>query len=176
MSKVTPFLLGGIIGAAAAILYAPRAGEQTRALVAEKANALWGEAKDFGAGTSVSASDAYKAAQERGASMFQEFAKNATQQASDLVNGATDRIKSVAGGVPEPAAADTQADDLREKIEAARQRIAAQVIANAQAAGEAPVEAVAEAAEEAVEAAAETTEAVAEAVKEAAEDLAEKIG
>ena len=130
MGRISAVILGGAIDAAAALALAPKTGEQTRAFVAEKANAIAGEAKDFGAGLPGSAQDVYKAARERG----EAFLKDA---------------QGVAGGV----ANDTDADELREKIEAARQRIAAQVMENAEKAQEAaePVAAVEEPAEETVE-------------------------
>ncbi len=107
MATVKPFLIGALAGATAALLLAPQSGEQTRALVTEKAGAVASEAKDFGAGLPGSAQDVLKTVQDKGKS---------------VVNGAA------------PAAPTTaDADELREKIEAARQRIAAQVMANAEA-------------------------------------------
>lgn len=129
MSKIGPFITGAAIGALAALLLAPKTGEQTRAFVAEKANAVAGEAKDFGAGFPASAQDAFKVAQEKG---------------QGFVADAQARVKEATG---QPAEIDS--DDLREKIEAARQRIAAQVMENAEAAK--AVEVAAEAVEEAAE-------------------------
>lgn len=108
MGKLSSFMTGAAIGVAAALLLAPRTGEQTRALVAEKANAVTGEAKDFGAGFPASAQDAIKSAQEKAASLTK-------------------------GAAPAAPAATVADDELREKIEAARKRIAAQVAANAEA-------------------------------------------
>ncbi|MBO4352194.1 MAG: YtxH domain-containing protein [Eggerthellaceae bacterium] len=108
MGKLSSFMTGAAIGIAAALLLAPRTGEQTRALVAEKANAVTGEAKDFGAGFPASAQDAIKSAQEKAASLTK-------------------------GAAPAAPAATVADDELREKIEAARKRIAAQVAANAEA-------------------------------------------
>ena len=127
MGRIKAFLLGGLIGAGAALILAPQAGEQTRAMVAEKAGALAGEAKDFGAGLPDSATDLYKNLVDRGGSLVQD-AQGATGFAGD-------------------AASKAEQDELREKIEAARQRIAAQVMENAEKAQEATeVEAAAEAA------------------------------
>ena len=123
MGRISSFVTGAALGVIAALLLAPQTGEQTRALVAEKANADTGEAKDFGAGFPASAQDAIKSAQEKAASLTKGVAAPATPAAS---------------------VAD---DELREKIEAARQRIAAQVAANAEAtkaAAEEVQEAVAE--------------------------------
>ena len=50
MGKITTFVIGALAGACAALAFAPYSGEKTRSLVAEKATALAGEAKDFGAG------------------------------------------------------------------------------------------------------------------------------
>ena len=122
MGRISSFVTGAALGVIAALLLAPQTGEQTRALVAEKANAVTGEAKDFGAGFPASAQDAIKSAQEKAAS----FTK---------------------GAAPAAPAANVADDELREKIEAARQRIAAQVAANAEAtkaAAEEVQEAVAE--------------------------------
>lgn len=123
MGRISSFVTGAALGAIAALLLAPQTGEQTRALVAEKANAVTDEAKDFGAGFPASAQDAIKSAQEKAAS---------------LTKG---------GAAPAAPAASVADDELREKIEAARQRIAAQVAANAEAskaAAEEVQEAVAE--------------------------------
>lgn len=126
MSKITPFVVGGLLGAGIAILYAPKTGEQTRALIAEKTNALWGEAKDFGSGMPSSVQDIYATAREKGADfvkdapgMIQDFAGAAASKGQGLVNGGT--------SAPAP-----DSDELREKIEAARKRIAAQVMENAE--------------------------------------------
>ncbi|MBQ1450422.1 MAG: YtxH domain-containing protein [Eggerthellaceae bacterium] len=123
MGRISSFVTGAALGVIAALLLAPQTGEQTRALVAEKANAVTDEAKDFGAGFPASAQDAIKSAQEKAASL----------------------TKGVAA--PAAPAASVADDELREKIEAARQRIAAQVAANAEAtkaAAEEVQEAVAE--------------------------------
>ena len=146
MSRIGSFITGAAVGAVIALLYAPQTGEKTRALVAEKANAVAGEAKDFGAGFPQSAQDALKAVQEMGAS----FAKDATAKGQGFAADAQARVKEVAG---QPAEVDS--DDLREKIEAARQRIAAQVMENAEQSKALDVDAANEAAAEVVEEAAE---------------------
>ena len=128
MGRISSFVLGGAIGAAVALAFAPKTGDETRALVVEKANALAGEAKDFGAGFPGTAQDAYKSALERGESLL----KGAQDKTSDLVSGAQAKVQDVASGADQE-----NQDELREKIEAARQRIAAQVMENAEQAKEA---------------------------------------
>ena len=110
MGKVTSFLFGAAVGAVAALLFAPQTGEQSRAVITEKANAVVGEAKDFGAGIP---------------GVAQEAIKTATDKAAGLAKGVT-------GGAAAAPASTASDDELREKIEAARQRIAAQVKANAE--------------------------------------------
>lgn len=112
MGRISSFITGAAIGVAAALMLAPRTGEDTRAFVVEKANALAGEAKDFGAGMPGSAQDVIKNVREKGSSLLK------------------DAPSKVPGAPAKPAAADS--DELREKIEAARKRIAAQVMENAE--------------------------------------------
>jgi gas vesicle protein len=47
MGKLGSFLLGGAVGAGIALLLAPRSGEETRALVAEKADEYWGRGQTW---------------------------------------------------------------------------------------------------------------------------------
>ena len=145
MGRISSFITGAAIGAIAALLLAPQTGEKTRALVAEKANAVAGEAKDFGAGFPGTAQDAIKAA---------------TQKGQGFVADAQARVKEATG---QPAEIDS--DDLREKIEAARQRIAAQVMENAEASK--AVDVAADTVETAKHAAAEKAEEAAEAAEDA---------
>lgn len=45
--RIRAFLLGGILGAGAALLFAPRSGKDTRALLTDKAEEMWGEGADL---------------------------------------------------------------------------------------------------------------------------------
>ena len=117
MGRISSFVTGAALGVIAALLLAPQTGEQTRALVAEKANAVTDEAKDFGAGMPGSAQDAFKTVYDKGAALIKD--------APSKIPGAAQ-----SPATNKPAAADS--DELREKIEAARKRIAAQVMENAE--------------------------------------------
>lgn len=117
MAKLGPFIVGGVIGAVAGLLYAPRAGAQTRALVSEKVNAVWGEASDFAQSAGVAAPGV----------VIQDVAANAQAVAQNVQA----KVQGVAQVTPEPVV-EADNDDLREKIEAARERIAAQVVKNAE--------------------------------------------
>ena len=137
MGKIKSFLIGAVLGSVAALLFAPKTGEQTRALVTEKANAVASEAKDFGAGMPGTAQEILKTAQDRGA----ELIKTAQGKGQEIASGAASKA---------PAAAQPD-DDLREKIEAARKRIAAQVAENAEASKAVDVAASADEEEKAAE-------------------------
>ena len=116
MGKISSFITGAAVGVAAALLLAPRTGEEMRAFVTEKANAFAGEAKDFGAGMPGSAQEAIKSVFGKGSST------------GDASSKGQNFSKSAAGKASAPA----DSDELREKIEAARKRIAAQVMENAE--------------------------------------------
>lgn len=134
------FVLGGVIGAAVALLYAPRTGVETRAMVADRANAAWGNAQDFGARAQVRGQEIYDNATVRGQEIYetaaargQEIYANAAVRGQAVREGAAARVQEAAETI-KPVFTEKN-DELREKIEAARQRIAAQVAKNA---GEAP--------------------------------------
>ena len=113
-NKLGVFLAGGLVGAVAALLCAPRTGSETRNMVAEKANAVWGEAQELGAQTASTAQQVVEAVASKG---------------QEIYGAAASRVQEAKSGV-KPAPDGT--DDLREKIEAARARIAAQVAKNAE--------------------------------------------
>lgn len=151
-NKLGAFVVGGLVGAAVALLYAPRAGVETRAMVSERMGAAWGDAQQFGAQAQAGAQQAYQTAVARGqvvaqdvATRGQSMAQNVAARGQELYGQAQARVQEAAG-VVKPAIVDKN-DQLREKIEAARQRIAAQVARNAEDAAESaePVEPVAEA-------------------------------
>lgn len=140
-NKLGVFLAGGLVGAVAALLCAPRTGSETRNMVAEKANAVWGEAQELGAQTASTAQQVVEdVAGADAAARTQTFAQDAVAKGQNVVSAvaskgqeiygaAASRVQEVKSGV-KPAPDST--DDLREKIEAARERIAAQVVKNAE--------------------------------------------
>ena len=140
-NKLGVFLAGGLVGAVAALLCAPRTGSETRNMVAEKANAVWGEAQELGAQTASTAQQVVEdVAGADAAARTQTLAQDAVAKGQNVVSAvaskgqeiygaAASRVQEVKSGV-KPAPDST--DDLREKIEAARARIAAQVAKNAE--------------------------------------------
>ena len=120
------FLAGGLIGAAIALLYAPRSGAETRAIVSEKVSEAWGGAQEIGSQVSENAQRFYQDAAAKG----QEFYQAAVVKGQEVVGAASARMQE-AESVLKPMFAEKN-DELRAKIEAARQRIAAQVARNAE--------------------------------------------
>ena len=142
------FVLGGVVGAAIALLYAPRTGAETRAMVADRANAAWGDARDFGARAQVRGQEIYENASVRGQEIYayasargqeiydaaqvrgQEIYENAQARTQAVREGAAARVQEAAETI-KPVFTEKN-DELREKIEAARQRIASQAAKNAE--------------------------------------------
>ena len=162
-NKLGIFLAGGVAGAAVALLCAPRTGQEARTLVAEKVNAAWGQAQNIGADAGSNAQHAYQNVAARG----QEVVSNVQARGQEVAGQAAARVQEVAAKVKPSFTQDN--DELREKIEAARQRIANQVAKNAEESGEAaeaPVEVAAEAVEPEVAADAEPAPAAEEKAEE----------
>lgn len=155
MKKLGAFILGGLVGGAIALLYAPRTGKESRELVCEKVNAVWGEAKDWTSSAPAGVHDAFQTAVSRGDSLLhdmsekgQKFAETAREKGQQFADNARERGAQFAATAREkgqqaysavtsrvtgaPASLDDANDELREKIEAARQRISDQVIRNAE--------------------------------------------
>ena len=140
-NKLGVFLAGGLVGAVAALLCAPRTGSETRNMVAEKANAVWGEAQELGAQTASTAQQVVEdVAGADAAARTQTFAQDAVVKGQNVVSAVASKGQEIYGAAasrvqeaknsvkPDPDGT----DDLREKIEAARARIAAQVAKNAE--------------------------------------------
>lgn len=163
--KIGAFIAGGAIGAVVALLYAPRTGEESRALVADKANEAWGAAQQYGTEAQVRGQQFYSDVTTRGQVAYQNAATSAQQvysnvsgTAQDAFNVAQARVEDVRGNV-KPVFTEKN-DELREKIEAARQRIATQVAKNAEVAHDVMNEKIPVAADAAVDAVAQVHDAV----------------
>lgn len=172
MGRFMSLLAGGVIGAAAAFLFTPRNGAENRAVLAEK----------ISAGVDKLPSEVHDAA----SSAVSAVAAGSTVAINTVVDNGSDALKAVRGkvqaapAVVEQAAAPalSEADDLRDKIDAARERIAAQVAKNAEAVQDAAVDkapGVIDAALEAKSAAANAATTAQEAVAGTAAALKERI-
>lgn len=145
VKKLGVFLAGGAVGAAIAYFTCPRSGFENRNLAKDAVSAVLETA---GAGTTDVANQATQAAQNV-AAQGQEFVKQAAEKTHEFYATASTKVQEVASGVGTGVATAADNDELRKKIEAARQRIAAQVVKNAEEAQlvdvePAPVEAVVE--------------------------------
>ncbi len=65
-NKLGIFLAGGAVGAVAALLCAPRTGQEARTMVAEKVNEAWGQAQSISSDAGVNAQQVYQSAAARG--------------------------------------------------------------------------------------------------------------
>ncbi len=127
-NKVGLFLAGGLVGAGIALLYAPHSGEQTRKLVVERANQVWGQAQDLGDMACERGQEFVDEAVTTGQILYAEAANMGKQVYADAAAYANKTANTV-----KPAFVEKN-DELRQKIDAARERIAAQVAKNAEAA------------------------------------------
>ena len=150
MGKFATFVLGGVAGAAVALLLAPRSGAENRALIGEAIN----DNCKIPSGV-----------QEKAGQLVGAAATTSTKVINAVVDNGSDAYKAVAARAQQMAPAsvrafDANSDELREKIDAARERIAAQVAKNAEAARDAAVDKV--------PAAIDAAQAATQAVKDAA--------
>jgi gas vesicle protein len=98
------FVIGAGLGVLAGLLYAPRAGVETRAMISEKVDEYWGQG--------------------------QELYARGVERVQDTYNVAAGKVDEVRDGA-RPYIEDRN-DELRSKINAARDRIAKEVSKNAE--------------------------------------------
>ena len=98
-NKFGAFLAGGLAGAVVALLYAPRSGQETRAMVTDKMSAAWGEAQELGSQAGANMQHAYQDAASKGQEVVQDVAAKgqelygqATQRVQDKAEDAADKI------------------------------------------------------------------------------------
>lgn len=131
MGRFATFVLGGIVGAAAGVLLAPAKGEETRKQVATVAQ-------------EVAEQNAPQLEQKKN-----NFVDAAAKTSTVAINAVIDKGGEIKSSVATrassitptaPSVSDETADELREKIDAARERIAAQVAKNTEAIQDAAVD------------------------------------
>ena len=134
-------ILGGAVGAALGILYAPRAGKKTRAMLAEKTDSLWGEEAQKQGTILGEVAKTTKTAVEAGQNIFNEAQKGkfgeitreATERGQQIFNDTKTYVNEFTEENVRPVFAEKN-DELRKKIDSARAKIASQVAQNSQAA------------------------------------------
>lgn len=130
MGKFTTFLIGGIVGAAAGLLLSPRTGAENRAKVSEAFN----EKVNLEVPAGV---------QEKAGQFVEAAASTSQKVINTVVDNGSDAYKNVVSRVnqnPTVQAFNDNGEELRQKIDAARERIATQVAKNAEAARDAAVD------------------------------------
>lgn len=130
MGKFFPFVIGGIIGAAAGLLLSPRTGAENRAKISEALN----ENVKIEVPANV---------QEKAGQFVDAAASTSQKVINTVVDNGSDAYKNVVSRVnqnPTVQAFNDNGDELRQKIDAARERIATQVAKNAEAARDAAVD------------------------------------
>lgn len=132
MGKFATFLIGGVVGIAAGLLLSPRSGAENRAMLNEVINeksanitippAVQEKADQFATAAATTSTKAINTVIDKG---------------QEVYRGASAKVQSVA---PVANQVFESGDDLREKIDAARERIATQVAKNAEAVHDAAVD------------------------------------
>lgn len=121
MGRIGAFVIGGVVGAAVALLNAPRPGDETRAIITDWCNNNFGDRNNIAAGLGDRA---------------RQTVDRATAAGQQAYSSAASKVQEAAKNVPGVGAEPVDGDELRAKIEEARQRIAAQVVQNADGARE----------------------------------------
>ena len=161
MGKFASFVFGGLVGAAAALMLSPRSGEENRQVVIDKFNESCPVAGQV--------QDKANMLVDNVASTSTKVINTVVDKGQDIYNNVT---RSQAVSVASPEVFAEKNDELRQKIDAARERIATQVAKNAEAVHDAAVDkapVVVDAASSAAGAAKEAISGATEAVKGAAD-------
>ena len=168
MGKFATFVIGGLVGATAALMLSPRTGVGNRKVVVDKFNESCPIAGDV-QGKAGMLVDSVAATSTK-------VINTVVDKGQDLYNNAT-RSQAVTVAAPEVFA--EKNDELRQKIDAARERIATQVAKNAEAVHDAAVDkapVVVDAATSATDAAKEAVAGAADAIKNAADAAKGAVG
>lgn len=168
MGKFATFVIGGLVGATAALMLSPRTGVENRKVVVDKFNESCPIAGDV-QGKAGMLVDSVAATSTK-------VINTVVDKGQDLYNNAT-RSQAVTVASPEVFA--KKNDELRQKIDAARERIATQVAKNAEAVHDAAVDkapVVVDAATSATGAAKEAVAGAADAIKNAADAAKGAVG
>jgi len=142
MGRILTFLCGGVVGAVAGLVLSPGSGSQN----IDRFNEMIANQYP----------DQHKAVTEKAGQAVDAVATNSTKLINTVVDNAGDLKGSVAARAQEGTSAASEAftsqtEELRAKIDSARERIAEQVKKNAEESTDKPEEAEAEVVEEKAE-------------------------
>ena len=174
MGRLGAFLLGGVVGAGVALFFAPRTGEETRALIADKADEYWGKGQVWTEKSKVYIQEGVASVQptisKKGDELRQKIENARTLIAEQVAKNASAARDAINDKVPVAAEKLNQAADVvRGHIDNAAEKIKARGAGGAGEAAESTAEAVvAEAGAVATEAAAVVADAAAPVVADIA--------
>lgn len=138
MGRFTAFIIGAAAGAAASLLLTPRNGAENRALLNQTVSE--------NCKCPISPQTQRKA-KKKADQLIDAAATTSTKVINTVIDNGSDAYKAAASRIqqitpPSAASFNNNGDELREKIDAARERIATQVAKNAEAARDAAVDAI----------------------------------
>lgn len=87
-NKMSMFVMGGLVGAGIALLYAPRKGAETRAMMTDRANLAWDQAQDMGDTVAARGQQAYDEAVAQGQRAYNQAAANVQAAYTEVTENA----------------------------------------------------------------------------------------
>ncbi len=145
--SMAKFVTGAVVGATAALLLAPKTGQQTRAAVAEWLGEAGAASKHAAQAGCNNFYERVREVNEDAADILEDRVESAVRRASAAAEAAAEAAEVAVGTAAARASAAAEAagvesaEDLRSKINEARDRLAAQAAEFAAASAGAPVDA-----------------------------------
>ena len=90
------FLLGGVVGAVLGLLFAPKSGTESRAILTAKAEEYWGEGKEYYETGREKVSEVYESGREKASEVYESGREKASETAEELklkIDAARDRLR-----------------------------------------------------------------------------------
>jgi gas vesicle protein len=99
-SFLSGLIIGGLVGAAAALLLAPQSGEETRAIIKEKGIELKDKAAETAEDVRVRTTEAAHKVQERGKQLYEEQKERVVKAIDAGKQAATRKKEETTGDIP----------------------------------------------------------------------------